>query len=90
MLPGQLLGVFTGHQGRDLVSGTPADMLWVKHVQSYNNLSSEGAGRLAEPLGKLVNLTRLDLVRACGHMPDGVQRQCLGCAGAVMAECSGR
>ena len=82
--------VFTGLECRDLVSGAPADMLCVRYVQSYNEIGPEGAGRLAEPLGKLVNLTALGLVRACDHMPDGVQRQCLGCAGAVMAECSGR
>ena len=82
--------VFTGLQCGDLVSGAPVDMLCVRYVQSLNEIGPEGAGRLAEPLGKLVNLTLLDLVRACDHMPDGVQRQCLGCAGAVMAKGSGR
>ena len=34
-------------------------------MQDFNRIEAEGAGHLAEPLGKLTRLTSLNLVRAC-------------------------
>ena len=39
-------------------------------MQDFNRIEAEGAGHLAEPLGKLTRLTSLNLVRACGDMTE--------------------